>query len=253
MRMQPTPRVRVFAGPNGSGKSTLLAKLAATVPMYAVINPDDIERSMNTGGGVALMPYGVTTNRSEFLAYVGTTSYPERVKLAASQIIFDKGKLRTKPACESSYNAAVVAAFLRSRLVAKRMSFSFESVFSHQSKLDELRDAQSCGYRIYLYYIAMDAPELCAGRVAERKERGGHDVPEHKIARRYTESLENLMPALSLAYRAYIFDNSGREAVLLAEKTPRGNLKLAQEQVPTWFEQHVLRTLQASPRTERRS
>jgi predicted ABC-type ATPase len=54
------------------------------------------------------------------------------------------------------------------------------------------------------------------------------------------------MPALSLAYRAYIFDNSGREAILLAEKTPRGNLNLAQEQVPAWFEQHVLKKLATS-------
>jgi len=120
-----------------------------------------------------------------------------------------------------------------------RESFSFEAVFSHASKLDELHKTRKRGYRIYLYYVAMDAPELCIGRVKERVASGGHAVPVKKIQKRYTASLKNLLPALSLAYRAYTFDNSGREAVLLAEQTPHGNLHLAREHTPMWFAAYV--------------
>jgi len=68
-------------------------------------------------------------------------------------------------------------------------------------------------------------------------------VPPAKIRRRYAESLNNLVPALLLCYRAYILDNSGREAVLLAEKTPSGDLNLAREQVPIWFAEYVMERL----------
>ena len=95
-------------------------------------------------------------------------------------------------------------------------------------------------YRTYLYYVAMDVVELSVARVAERVAGGGHDVPEDKIRKRYDASLANLLPALKLAYRAYIFDNSGLEAKPIAEKTPRGKLNILTEHIPLWFAHSVL-------------
>jgi hypothetical protein len=59
-------------------------------------------------------------------------------------------------------------------------------------------------------------------------------------------SLENLVPALELAYRAYVFDNSGRESTLLAEQTPFGNLNLEREHMPPWFGTYVMDRLEPS-------
>lgn len=55
-------------------------------------------------------------------------------------------------------------------------SFSFESVFSHPSKIDELINAKRKQYKIYLYFIATEAPSINTERVSNRVQLGGHDV-----------------------------------------------------------------------------
>jgi len=65
----PTPRIRVFAGPNGSEKSTLLNRLSASnIPLYSVVNPDEIEKRLNSEEGLRLLDYGLTSTKSDFLA-----------------------------------------------------------------------------------------------------------------------------------------------------------------------------------------
>ena len=244
MTIQHVPRIRVFAGPNGSGKTTLVQKLQAiNLPLYHVINPDDIEQKLNSKAGLDLSYLGSNVLEIDFLRYVGQTTYSSEVKNASRRIRFDGNAMFVKYSAEGSYNAALVAGFLRRQLVEARKSFSFESVFSHGSKLDELRLAKKRGFRIYLYYVATEAPELAIGRVMERVASGGHSVPEKKIRTRYAASLLNLLPALRIAYRAYVFDNSGSESKLLAEKTPHGNLNLVCERLPIWFNTHVIKSL----------
>lgn len=80
-------------------------------------------------------------------------------------------------------------------------------------------------------------------RVKARVSQGGHDVPESKILKRYNRSLENLLPAMKLAYRTYIFDNSGKQARLLAQVTPARNMLVEAKQLPIWFEEYVLSKL----------
>jgi predicted ABC-type ATPase len=238
------PRVRAFAGPNGSGKTTLVRKLQATnLPLYDVINADDIELTLSTGTGFDASSFGPNVTKAEFSKYVRQTTYSTGAKAAALKICFDGRTMYTTPSPKGSYNAALVSGFLRDRLVKMRKSFSFESVFSHTSKLDELRAAEKRGFRVYLYYIATEAPELAIGRVKERVAGGGHGVPLDKIQPRYEASLLNLLPALKIAYRAYIFDNSGSESSLVAEKTPHGNLKLVRDRMPIWFATHVIEPL----------
>lgn len=239
-----TPRIRVFAGPNGSGKTTLINKLQdLKLPLYRIINPDEIERQLNTKRGLTLSDYGIRTRSSEFLRFVQGTTYSAEAKRAAWEVRFKGMSVYSRRSRETSYNAALLSAFLRNKLVHGKQSFSYESVFSHVSKVEELKAAKRKGFRIYLYYVATDALEVAFGRVQERVEGGGHTVPKSKIKRRYSASLKNLLPALTLAYRAYIFDNSGREARLIAEKTPQGNLNIQQETLPLWFDKYVIQRL----------
>jgi predicted ABC-type ATPase len=244
VKAEATSRIRVFSGPNGSGKSTLVDRLlTSNIPLYRVINPDRIEEDLNSRTGLALSDYGLTLTKAQFHKYVEKSSYPFEVKTSARGIRFEGMNMISPRSTKTSYNAALVAACFRAKLIASQESFSFESVFSHPSKLQELKRANQQGYRIYLYFVAMDAAELCIGRVRERVASGGHNVPEAKIRKRYAASLANLTQALELSYRAYIFDNSGREAVLLAEQTPHGNLNLMRERMPIWFAQHVIEKL----------
>ena len=104
-------------------------------------------------------------------------------------------------------------------------------------KPPKIRMKQPC---TYLYFVCTNSPDINVLRVQQRTREGGHDVPEEKIRVRYERSLANLTQAISIAYRTYLFDNSGREASLLADVTPDRRLNLRKHTAPAWFHEHVL-------------
>ena len=104
--------------------------------------------------------------------------------------------------------AQIIADYLRKKLLSGREKFSFETVFSHPSKLDIMRQAAEAGYKVYLYFVSTESPTINIFRVAARAEQGGHDVPPDKIKSRYYRSLDLLYEASQLVYQAYFFDNS---------------------------------------------
>jgi len=105
----------------------------------------------------------------------------------------------------------------RMNLLELRRNMAYESVMSHHSHLEFIRQAKQAGYRTYLYYIGLLDPQLCVVRVANRVQQRGHAVPEDKIRSRYHRSLGNLYEMCRLVDRAYLMDNSGRQHVLVAE------------------------------------
>jgi predicted ABC-type ATPase len=115
-------------------------------------------------------------------------------------------------------------------------------VLSHPSKLDLIKTAKSKGYRIYLYYIATESVEININRVAIRVSQQGHPVPEAAIRNRYTKSLNLLYDTIKLSDRAYIFDNSGKESLYVAEITNGEDVELQckTDEVPNWFIKYVI-------------
>lgn len=106
-----------------------------------------------------------------------------------------------------AYEAARVAAETRAHLIADGRSFVAETVFSHPSKLDEIRCARAAGYQVVLH-VMLVPEELAVRRVAYRAQAGGHDVPERKIRERYQRLWRLVAQAISLADRAVAYDNS---------------------------------------------
>ncbi len=142
----------------------------------------------------------------------------------------------------NSYFASAIVDFLRQKLLAQQRTFTFETVMSHRSKVDLLKQAQAAGYRTYLYYIATEDPVINISRVQKRVQLGGHDVPEDKIKQRYHASLDLLMEAIRHTNRAYVFDNSaeGQELIWLAEITDGRTLEVKTDCIPLWLKQAVL-------------
>jgi predicted ABC-type ATPase len=106
-----------------------------------------------------------------------------------------------------AYDAAAVAAATREALIAARVPFIAETVFSHPSKLDLISDAQAAGYTVTLHVLLVPERESVQ-RVAHRVLAGGHDVPEEKIRSRYARLWPLDADAITRAELAHIFDNS---------------------------------------------
>ena len=88
-------------------------------------------------------------------------------------------------------------------------SFSIETTLSTKSYINLVKKAQEKGYSVKILFFWLNSPELAIKRVAERVAKGGHDIPEHIIRRRYTAGIRNLF-TLFMSQVDYwdIYDNS---------------------------------------------
>ncbi|MGD8837507.1 MAG: zeta toxin family protein [Desulfobacteraceae bacterium] len=110
-----------------------------------------------------------------------------------------------------SYEAASLVERIRDEILTKGISFCFETVFSHESKIDFIAKAKSLGYQVILVYIHLDTLALNEARVHQRISEGGHSVPTEKIRSRLPRTMKNVAVALQLADEARLLDNSYRD------------------------------------------
>jgi predicted ABC-type ATPase len=135
----------------------------------------------------------------------------------------------------------MIAEEIRMQLLTCGISFTFETVMSHESKVAFLQMAKERGYRTYLYFIATEDPQINIARVAKRVLNGGHDVPEEKIVSRYYRAIKLLPAALSIVDRGFVFDNSSDKEEWLLEtsnSTKEGGtqLEFKLSNLPKWVE-----------------
>lgn len=163
-------RMRIFAGPNGSGKSTLFETFRQNFNPGIFINSDVIEKEILEKGFLDLLTYGLaltqndleqffqSTNAATLLQKSQETGHKIDIEIKEN-IIVDKSRYT------HSYEAALITSFIREHLLKNEISFSFETVMSHPSKLDEITEAKKLGYKVYLYFICLDEPRLNVSRV----------------------------------------------------------------------------------------
>ena len=113
----------------------------------------------------------------------------------------------------SADDAARVTNQVREQLLEQRESFIFETVFSDPvgDKVAFLKRAVERGYAVVVVFVGVDSAQTSALRVEQRVARGGHDVPEEKLAARYERTMENLKRAVRELPRVIVFDNSDPE------------------------------------------
>jgi len=134
-----------------------------------------------------------------------------------------------------SYQAASVAAKIREDLISQGVSFCFETVFSHESKIDFLAQAKANGYRIILVYIHLFDSSLNEARVKQRVSEGGHDVPTDKIYSRIPRTMKHIKTSLSIVDEARILDNSSKDdpfQQIIVMKS--GNYDAKSDPLPEW-------------------
>ena len=227
--------MRVFAGPNGSGKSTLAQWLSRdyAVNLYRYINADILFAEISQTGKTAC-PFAMET--VSLLSFAKETTYPTEQK---SYFLDGKIRVEEESVCFeqeaiNSYTVAMLADYYRHECLTREESFSFETVFSHPSKIDILKEARLKGYRTYLYFVATENPQINLARIASRVLEGGHDVPANKIIERYQRCLDNVAPALQFLNRAYFFDNTRTDFHFIAEADD-GKWKFYTSTLPKWF------------------
>jgi predicted ABC-type ATPase len=242
----------MLAGPNGSGKSFLVPSLEKEVNLGVIVNADELEAKLKAQDSKAkelrLVDWQLHLTQDDLIAFAAR---PEAQRLAAGRLrrmhIVDN-TLRLVQVRIDSYLAAWLVEFFRYRLLANRQSLTFETVMSHPSKLEFLRQAKASGYRTYLYYVATDDWHINIDRVKARVIKGGHAVSRAKIVDRYVRSLGLLYEAVKLVDRAFIFDNS-LEPQLIVRITDGREVEYEVSSISDWVYEHFHLKLLGEPNT----
>jgi predicted ABC-type ATPase len=242
-------RLRIFAGPNGSGKSTLYKYLTQinAFNTYYHINPDQIAKDLPVSLNLDNWPINFSFN--ELINYLKISPFQTLVNYNISDLLYyENCRISLKEDhFNNTYLAAAISDFLRYKMVQSNSSFSFESVFSHISKINELEIAKKANFKIYFYFITTSDPFINSHRIKNRVETGGHDVPNEKIHERYYRTMQNLYTAFKLSDRAYLFDNTSAKSNgsfdFFAEKNGDNICLSDTNLVPQWFDEFVLRKL----------
>jgi len=100
---------------------------------------------------------------------------------------------------------------LLEKAIEERKSFSFETTLGGHTMAALLERAADAGFEVKIWYVGLQSPEQHIERVRARVARGGHDIPEADIRRRYTRSLENLVRILPKLTELQVFDNSDED------------------------------------------
>jgi predicted ABC-type ATPase len=109
-------------------------------------------------------------------------------------------------------------ATLLERAITQNGNFAFETTLGGDTITRLLEAAIDAGLEVHVWYAGLATVEQHVRRVRTRFARGGHDIPEDAIRRRYVTSRLNLIRLLPRLSSLRVFDNS-------AEADPAGGLE----------------------------
>ena len=102
-------------------------------------------------------------------------------------------------------------------LLEREETFAIETTLATKSYINLVRRAQTKGYTVRLLFFWLNSPELALLRIAERVAKGGHNIPEPIVRRRYVAGINNLFRLFMNEVDYWtIYDNSEYPAIQIA-------------------------------------
>ncbi len=101
-----------------------------------------------------------------------------------------------------------------------RLDFAVETTLASRSLAARIVRLRKSGYQFRLLFIWVPSADFSVRRVAERVLRGGHDIPEETIRRRYQAGIKNffsLYLPLADVWDLYVNTIPGARPTMIAE------------------------------------
>lgn len=129
--------------------------------------------------------------------------------------------------------AGRMAIKLKKDCIDKGISFNQETTLTGNSIIKLIDQVKEKGYKVHLFYVGVNSPEIAKERIAGRVKKGGHDIPSETVEKRYYESIENLKIILPKVDLAEIYDNS--KFYTLAITKNEEIIRLQTRELPEWL------------------
>lgn len=95
------------------------------------------------------------------------------------------------------------------QLIEDKKDFALETTASGNIHAKTMRKCLDAGYRVKIAFVYVDTPKLLVNRVKLRVSKGGHDVSEQDIIRRYHAGLKRFFSQYkALAHEWILYDNT---------------------------------------------
>ena len=120
-----------------------------------------------------------------------------------------------------------------SECIDKGISFTQETTLSGRKTEATAKQVRDLGYHVRLFYIGLDTAEESLSRIANRVKRGGHDIPQDDVVRRFAGRWEAVAKVLPYCDEAEFYDNDNG-FVLVAEYR-NGELRTVGSRRPQWL------------------
>jgi predicted ABC-type ATPase len=102
---------------------------------------------------------------------------------------------------------------------AKNADFAIETTLSGKNYISFLKELRSKGYKIHLFFLWIPSVDLSLARIKDRVLRGGHDVPEPDVRRRFNRGISNFFKLYEPLLDWWtLFDNSTAKPHLIAKR-----------------------------------
>lgn len=155
-------------------------------------------------------------------------------RVNADEILRESGRLGN-PA--NILSAGKIAVERITQYFDEGVTFNQETTLCGRVILRNIEKAREIGYFVELHYVGVDHVDIAKKRVAERVKKGGHDISEKDIERRYIDSFHNLNLILPKCDLTAFYDNTivfRRFAIYKNGKPVR-----LSHNIPNWFERFV--------------
>ncbi len=117
--------------------------------------------------------------------------------------------------------------------ISRGVSFTQETTLSGYKTEATAKQVKELGYRVRLFYVALDTAQESLERIQNRVNRGGHDIPHDDVLRRFSGRWEAVAKVLPYCDEAEFYDN-GNGFVKVAEYR-NGEIRTIGNYEPRWL------------------
>lgn len=117
------------------------------------------------------------------------------------------------------------------------LAFTEETTLSGNHIINTAKRAKSLGYEVHLIYIGLNSAQDSIDRVANRVKRGGHNIPNDTIIRRYNSRFVQLSKILEYCDSAKFYTNYNGYQLVATYDGATATISQIVDTPPAWLDE----------------